>query len=443
MKKIILFLSLCVFCVPAAPVRAEEAMITALQQQVEALQGNVNSLKSTLVSQNDLIQKLVKRLDGLESGTASAVSSGGSGDAGARPENAPALRGLSQGLNPDIGVTGTVQAKLTESSEDEEGNDTIALKELELSFAQYVDPYSRLDAIVTLNDNLEEQNVDIEEAYYTHWGLPWGFRGQVGKFRAKIGKQNLQHLHALDTADYAEVIKDFFGEEGLASSGLRLVNDIPNPFDIPLEVTGEILRGNNGNSFSGISRRPIFNAHAKTFFQTSDNSNLELGWTTLFGDENPAKFSHTDGDTGEDILAAHPDGRSEYGVKVYGADATFNWLLSEGRALKFQNELYFQNRGELVHANHNPWGFYSLIDYRLSKRFSIGARFDYVEPLDIADEHGRTTGISPYITFWQSEFANMRLQYTHLDPAGAEGISDDAVYLEINFMIGAHRHPVN
>lgn len=439
------FLCLCALCAFSKISTANEAMPLSVQNEmkelkdmVAALQSAVQDLKSTVQNQNEVIQQQVVRINGLEQGQ----------DAGAgfKPARTVAetggreVKGRSQGFNPDIGVVGTVQAKLTELSEDGEGNDTIALKEIELNFAQYVDPYSRLDAVISFNDALEAQNAEIEEAYYSHWGLPWGFYGQLGKFRSKIGKQNLLHLDQLPTADFPLVIQDFFGEEGLASSGVRLQNMIPNPWDIPIEITGEALRGNNGNSFSGVSRRPIFNTHAKTFFETSENTNLELGWTTMFGDENPPQFSGFNAN-GDPVTVRSADGRDKYGVKVYGADATWNWLLPEGKSFKFQNEVYFQRRGTLARANEDPWGFYSLLDYRFSPKFSAGLRFDYVELL-AKGLHGKTTGISPYLTFWQSEFANFRVQYSHTEPAAAEGISDDAVYLQANVLIGSHQHPV-
>lgn len=433
-KKVLSIFILCAACCHSA--YAEPSM-QSLQDSIQALQKNMQDLQQMVVSQKQLIHDQNVKISELER----SIAAGGNTLAAMPvPALGPAIAGLSQGFNPEIGAVGTVQAKMTESTEDGEGNDTIALKELELSIAQYVDPYSRLDAIIAFNDNLEEQNVDIEEAYYSHWGLPLGFRGQIGKFRAKIGKANLQHLHALDTVDYPLVIRDFFGEEGLASSGARLVHDIPNPWDIPLELSGEVLRGNNGNSFSGISRRPIFNAHAKSFFEITKEQNLELGFTTLFGDENPRRqmLDEEGALVTEDPL---PQGQDRYGVQVFGADLTYNWLLSEGRTLKFQNEVYFQSRSNNPHVNKNPWGFYSLIDMRVSPRFSIGTRFDYLEPLDVNGGQDASFGISPYITFWQSEFANFRLQYSRTEPAGDES-PDNAVYLAANFLIGAHRHPV-
>jgi hypothetical protein len=413
---------------------ANEAMLQNIQNQMASMQEYMKSLESTVLdlrktveNQNEVIQNQNMRLQNIEgSSTAGSISNVAYSGSPSK-ENAVPLAGLSQGFNPDIGVVGTVQALLTEDSEDAEGKDTITLKELELSFSQYVDPYSRLDAIIALNDNLEDQNIDIEEAYYTHWGLPWGFVGTLGKFRTKVGKENLVHLHALDLANYSLVVRNFFGEEGMSSSGARLQNYLPNPFDLPIQVTGEILRGNNGDSFSGISRRPIFNTHISSYFELSESMNLELGGTWMNGDEN---------------VAALERGQDRFGVHIFGSDATILWELEEGRKIKWQNEIYFQSRANQADINSDPWGFYSLVDFEMNEKFSVGVRFDYLEPRNLAEGNGETTEVSPYITFRQSEFANFRLQYSHVEPADPSGDTDDAIYLQANFLIGAHSHPV-
>ncbi|MBI3306750.1 MAG: hypothetical protein HYZ84_02945 [Candidatus Omnitrophica bacterium] len=444
MKRILSLLFLSLF-LAGTDAFANDLLLQSIQQNMADLQKTVQALQAAVQNQNEVLLQQAIEIKALkEHGLPSSDRSIASPQTAAGPTSAvvpaqaPSLFGFSQGFNPEIGVVGIVQAKLTEESADAEGNDTITLQELELNFGHYVDPYSRFDAVIAFNDALEAQNVEIEEGYYSHWGLPFGFRGQIGKFRPKIGKQNLLHGEFLDTVDYPIVIRDFFGEEGLASSGARLVHNIPNPLEIPLEITGEVLRGNNGNSFSGVSRRPIFNTHLKSFFEPTKDTNLELGWTTMFGDENIP----IDDGTGTGTLARPGRGQDRYGVKVYGADATFNWFLPEGKTAKFQNEFYFQNRSTLVHPNDNPWGFYSLVDYRFSRKFSMGVRFDYLEPLDVAGEHIRTTAISPYLTFWQSEFANFRLQFTHTDPAGADAKSDNAIFLKANVLIGVDKHPV-
>jgi hypothetical protein len=405
--------------------RANEAMMQSMQAQmasfetlVQSMQSTITDLSKTVENQNAVIEQQNIRINALEGPKLSAQ---------AQTESPLKVTGLSQGFNPDIGVVGTVQAHITEDGEDAEGKDTITLKELELSFAQYVDPYSRLDAVIAFNDNLEAQNVNIEEAYYTHWGLPWGFVGRIGKFRTLVGKQNLEHLHQLDTANYALVIRNFFGEEGISSSGLRLQNFLPNPWDIPIEITGEILRGNNGDSFGGISRRPIFNIHSDVFFELSDDMTLEIGGTWMNGDEN---------------VTGSVKGSDNFGVHIFGGDATLLWSMEDGRHMKWQSELYYQHRTARITPNINPWGFYTLLDVPLSEKFSAGIRFDYLQPREVDGEHDESYEISPYVTFWQSEFANFRLQYSHVEPAANDDESDDAVFLQANFLIGAHSHPV-
>lgn len=436
MRPFVLFLAALVL-LAVRPGLAAEPDLQVLTQQIQNLTESIQTLQLTVESQKSVIERQGMRLASLEKG--SPAPSRLAAERVSMPEGVPNVAGLSQGFNPDIGVAGTVQGNLTNHSDDGEGQDTIALKELEVSFAQYVDPYSRLDVILALNDNLEEQNIDIEEAYYTRWGLPLGFTGQIGKFRSKFGKQNLLHLHALPTVDYPLVIQEFFGDEGLSSSGARLQNMVPNPWDIPLEITGEILRGNNGNSFSGISRTPIFNTHIKSYFEVTKDVGLELGSSAMFGDENVRSVQVDESGNVNDLAAR---GGNRYGVHVLGADATVVWHLPEGRVLKFQNEFMLQARDTLIHPNGNPWGFYSLVDYRLSRQWSVGMRFDYLQPLDVATEHIQTTAISPYITFWQSEFANFQLQWTHTNPASSDEKPDDALYFRVNFLIGAHRHVV-
>jgi hypothetical protein len=48
-------------------------------------------------------------------------------------------------FNPEIGVIADLVATASESSVDEEGNDRIAAREIEVVFGHPVDPYSRLD----------------------------------------------------------------------------------------------------------------------------------------------------------------------------------------------------------------------------------------------------------------------------------------------------------
>lgn len=438
---------------------ANEPSLQALQDQITNLQKTITGIQSSMAGQTRLIDQQARRIEFLETQVEKGAVPGplpGTGIAGpgskAVPGTAPKTLGLAN-WNPEIGVIGDVVAHMTEDTEDAEGKDSIAVRELELVFGQYVDPYSRFDAAVVFNDALEAQNVEIEQAYLTRYGLPLGFKAQVGKIRPKIGKANLIDRHALENVTEPLVVSKFFGEEGWKTTGVRLQNFIPNPWDIPLEVTGEFLNGRGAPSFAGKARRPVFNTHLKSFFELSDTQSFELGGTALFGSDN------LEG-------AIRDKGNGRFATHVYGFDATYIDLLDGIQRLKLQSELYFQDRdfrnpfiidadGDGVfevsnHLDEHPWGLYGLLDYKLSERWSVGIRADFVKPLDSIGFTGpapssatvfgndHTWEISPSITLHQSEFALFRLQYSHTE--NAQGISDDQIYLQARFQIGVDRH---
>lgn len=432
----------------AGPAEAADISMQSLQEQIAGLQKTLGELKMTFAEQSQVVQAQNAKITLLEN----RIEKVGLPEPAKQEPPAPKQPGLVN-WNPEIGVIGDVVTHLTEDTTDAEGRDSIAVRELELVFGQYVDPFSRFDAAVVLNDALEEQNVEIEQAYLTRYGLPFNFKAQVGKIRPKIGKANLLDRHALELVTEPLVISNFFGEEGWKTSGVRLQNFIPNPWDIPLEITGEVLNGRGAPSFGGVRRRPAFNAHLKSFFELSDTRSFELGGTTLFGTDN------LDG-------PVRNKGNDRYSTHIFGFDAAYLDLLDGVRRFKLQSELYFQDRnfrnpvsidadGDGIFETSNsldehPWGFYSLLDYRLSTRWSAGIRLDFLNPLDsVAFTAGapssmalfgtdHTWEISPYLTLYQSEFALFRLQYSHTE--NAQGISDDQIYLQAKFQIGVDRH---
>jgi hypothetical protein len=187
--------------------------------------------------------------------------------------------------------------------------------------------------------------------------------------------------------------------------------------------------GEGGTLFGSTRRRPTFYGHLKNFWDITDVSNLELGATYLTGSR---------------------DADSDFEVNAIGLDATAIHFITPTNKLKWQNEVYFQHRDESVtvadggattSVGNGPWGFYSLVDYRLSPRFGVGGRFDYVEPVDLdptLSARDADTAWSGYLTFYQSEFARFRLQYRHTDYAA--GGDDNTVFLQGTVAIGVHKH---
>lgn len=333
---------------------------------------------------------------------------------------------------PDIGFIADIVGSATKSREDEEGNDRISVREVELVLGHDVDPYSRLDAVITFSD-LEEP--DIEEAYLTHFGLPYGVKGRFGRMHQKIGKASATHRDTLDTVDEPFVVANFLGVEGYFKSGADFSGFLPWSGD---RFTQELTLGVNeggvgedGTLFGESRRRPTFYGHLTNFYQISDQSNAELGFTYLHGSK---------------------DEDSKYEVKALGVDATFIHHLNAINKIKLQAEGFFQNRKEsfgfdqddnLIDYKHNPWGAYLLADYRLNQKFGTGLRYDYLEPTenDPANPRGEDRGLSAYLTYYQSEFARWRVQYQRAELA--DGLDDDRFFLQGTFAIGTHKHAIN
>ena len=82
----------------------------------------------------------------------------------------------------------------------------------------------------------------------------------------------------------------------------------------------------------------------------------------------------------------------------------------------------------------SAFGFYLLGEYQFAQRWYAGARLDQSERS--YDASLRDTGASAFLTFWPSEFSQIRGQYRRTNYA--EGISANEFLFQFNFSIGAH-----
>ena len=385
---------------------AEE--LQALRGQVQQLAGMVEQLQTTVNAQQERIRSLESKPPQQMAQQPAPVQS----------RSVPT--GL-QAMNPEIGVVADIVGQASESSEDGEGNDKISARELELVFGHPIDPYSRLDATIAFSDF---EDPSLEEAYITHWGLPGEVKARLGRLRPKIGKAGASHRDSLDTVDEPLVVTRYLGAEGLSRTAFELSSFLPVPWTVVThEITAGTMEGGVGEGatlFGETRRRPSYYAHLKNFWDISDETNVELGGTYLLG-------------------SSDADARAE--VNAFGVDATLVHFFTPTQKFKWQSELYVQNRDEHEEFEKNPWGLYSLMDFRLSPRFGLGGRFDYVEPVDLDPAtiaRDGDTAWASYLTFYQSEFTRWRLQYRHTE--FAQGGDDDAVFVQGTVAIGVHKH---
>ncbi len=427
-KRMVPLCAAALLALPPASAWADSDDTKEIAAELKEMKESLRGLQTTIKQQNDLIQKQQSRIDDLER-KVSAHPSGAVQQAvppPAPPGTAPgpaqagAGRGLKQYL-PDIGVVADMTARLTQSKADTEGNDKISLRELELVIGHDIDPFSRFDSTITFSDT---ENPAVEEAYITHWGIPGEIKARLGRIRPKVGKASSVHRDQLDTEDQPLVVQRYLGAEGLFRTGLELSRFMPAFWDpLTQEVVAGVMEGGvseGGTLFGSVRRRPSLYAHLKNFVEISDRSNLEIGTTWLNGSS---------------------DDNGSFDVNAIGLDGTLVHYVTPNNKLKWQNEAYFQFRDNNASGiSDHPLGFYSLLDYRLSPRFGIGMRGDYVELVNAGPANPRRaeTAASGYFTFYQSEFARWRFQAQHVEMA--EGGHDNRFTVQGTVAIGTHKH---
>lgn len=322
-------------------------------------------------------------------------------------------RGIFQNMNPNIGVIGNfLGSKLIDREHEEDG---FTLNEAEFSFQMVIDPFASSNVFVAVVP--PEEAIELEEAYITLLSLPGSLQGRVGHFRPPFGKLNLTHPPETPFADGTSLVyRNFFGEEGLAETGLMINYLIPNPWDLFLEASVGAFDGDNNVSFNGdASSDLLYLGHLKSFFDLSENNSVELGFSAATGKNDP---------------------KGEHSTNLVGADLIYRWKplrLSKYKSFTLQSEILYSNRngpsGEV-----NSWGLFTFAEYQLSKRWFLGGRFDYSEFPTRTREH--EVGYSAILTFWPSEFQTLRLQVRHLSRNFGE--EDTALFLQWVFITGAH-----
>ena len=326
-------------------------------------------------------------------------------------------------FNPDIAVIGNFLGAVGEN--DVDPAPSLEMEEVEIALQAAVDPYARADFFIAVGP----EGAEIEEAFLTFPTLPGGLLAKAGKLKASFGKANTFHAHNQPWVDRPLVNVNLLGgDEGLADSGISVSRLIPNPVAF-LELTGEVFRGES-EVFQAEERGDVaLGARLRAYRDLAESTNVDVG----------ASFAR---------------GHTELGsaARLFGVDATLRW-----RPLRRAIYRRFLARAEVVwrrgpggakppdEAGAEPpevgrvgdRGGYLSAEYQLARRWFVGARLDQADRID-ADEDDR--GASVLLTFWPSEFSQVRGQYRRI--RYAEGPTSNELLFQFLFSIGAHgAHP--
>ena len=103
-------------------------------------------------------------------------------------------------------------------------------------------------------------------------------------------------------------------------------------------------------------------------------------------------------------------------------------------AFVHQPDLYIVER-QLAGVGFDGNGGYFQANYRLGRQWIVGSRLDYVDGFGADPE---ILQFAPNITWWQSEWVRLRLQYNYLRSEGGPG--NHTVLFQTVWSIGPHKH---
>jgi hypothetical protein len=350
-----------------------------------------------------------------------------------------------QAMNPEISFLGDVSYDWSES----DIPDRFVLRGAEIGFQAPLDPYTRFKAFLGAHQELpvleeesapgeEEEHghghidIGVGEAYMEWVALPGNMRLTVGQFRQQFGTLNRWHLHSLPSVDVPFALRNAFGN-GLVGLGVGLDWRIPGPGTASSVITLQVTNPENNLAFPDAHYRdPAFLLRYAAFLDLGPDDYFEIGLSGL---------------TGPNGLT--DDGRTDL------ASLDFNYIWEPVQRARYRGvELRGEFIGTRMKGNGEETGslsFYTYLGWRLSRRWNVGARYDNAElpwPRELYDGQPFTEGlreeaITPYFTFWQSEFVRLRFQYQYAERDFVSALGpekDNRLWVQVTFAAGPHKH---
>jgi hypothetical protein len=213
----------------------------------------------------------------------------------------------------------------------------------------------------------------------------------------------------------------------------------------------EVTDGDNPRMFGqNYKNRPSVLGNYKAYSDLSASTYVEIGLTGLIGwNDTWTRADSTFKDTKP--------------ASVYGVDLNLLWEPTDRmryRNIQWRSEAYLVDKkieapdgsGE---DRLNPWGFYSLLQTKVSRTVEIGVRYDYFQPdtksyadlndilpiaplafvKDDADRHVA----GAWVTWWQSPFVKFRGGYSYETTAAVDSDVHSLTF-QLVFAAGPHKH---
>ncbi|MBN1656444.1 MAG: hypothetical protein JXA30_21925 [Deltaproteobacteria bacterium] len=440
----------------SAGVAAEQKSIPPaqqeLRQEIDALKKEIEALKQA--SEEKELEKLRQAASAESSVPALAEESA------EEPVFTSADRAL-QSLNPELSVVVDTGGKLVldELEPSSLGDDSgFYFRVMGIHFETNLDPFSFLKAAVGVTPG----GVGLGEAYATWTEILPNTSFTLGKFRQQFGVVNRWHVPSLDQWDFPLPLTTILGPEGLNQIGVSLDWAPPPLWAHNQVLTLQITNGMNEQLFAGqYFSIPSVLAHVRNYYDLSEKTYLELGLTGMLGwnnrrgamqdtrqtaydrDSHPIVFYDKQGNVIESVTVVTGQRRVDEPRRetwLGGADLTLSWVpLNRERfeGLTWRSEYFFARKkieGDRIQA----MGGYSYLDWRLSEAWVLGVRGDVTQPFTVDNSNQLIWQGVGYLTWWQSPWVKMRLQYAH---RWGDNIQHrDQIIAQVVFAAGPHKH---
>ncbi|HQZ37567.1 MAG TPA: hypothetical protein PLH72_00905 [Vicinamibacterales bacterium] len=398
----------------SVPDAASGQTVPPADQVLRDAQAEVERLKTELAAMREQYDARLAALEARLTALAGQVA--------VAPPPAPApvsVAPVSSGkvFNPDIAVIGNSLGAAGRNPNSDQP--TFGLEEVETSFQAIVDPYARADVFLSAGPG----GLEIEEGFVTFNTLPGQFLLKAGKMRAQFGKVNAMHTHALPWTDRPLVTGNLVGgDEGISESGLSVSRLLNNPFMF-LEATGEAYYGASDVFESGQRSKLVYVGRLRGYRDLTEGTNIDLGGSFAYG---PSRVEPS-------VLL----GSGDMATRLMGFDATFRYRpLRRAIYRRFvaRSEFIWSQPREGGVAGDTSFGLYASGDYQFARRWYAGLRYD--RSARAFDASTVDKGGSFYLTYWPSEFSQVRGQYRHT--SYGDNVHANEFLFQFLFSIGAH-----
>lgn len=405
----VFLLACCAESVAQTPAAAD---VAALRAQIDALKADYEKRIQALEMQLQEIQTQMLQI-APEPAAAPAAPT------------IPATPGV---LNPAISVIGNFLGRIDHQKVfTEDGtriDNNMNLREAEVDMRVPVDPFADAVLIMSLESEAPGQfTADVEEGYVNVKKLPFmtsplGLKFQVGRFRPAFARFNTLHTHDLPTTMRALPTEEFLGEDGFISQGVSADFFVPSPWDenSSLNARVQVLSGGGIAVSPESANRLAYLGNLRWFKTFAGTHNAEAAWSSYL----------------------HP-GRS--GVtpmaRLHGIDFLYRWKpfrQGEWKSYLLGGEFMFTDRNR--ETSRRPYGGTVFTQWQFDRRKYAGARWDYTTTL--ADPTRQRKSLTPYFSYYFSEFLRLRLNYEHRRSGIVEENRRHSVFFELNWIFGSH-----